>query len=483
MARCGAHRLLLAVLVAVVVGAASASVAHAAGPGQYGPPSWLPLRHNATGGSFKVSCVRTNCSGPYHGYWAIDFSDPSAKAGAPVYAAGPGQVSGVVGSHSACGGPGTPSNYVNVNHGSGIVSRYLHLKTLTVANGQWVDEATQIGTVGSVGYTDPCPAYHLHFQVNSNGTPVDPGNLKACHGGTLINYPSALGYSSWNSVPYLGASVYSDGTACGAPPPPPDRDADGVPDSKDDCPDSPGVSQLAGCRGASGIEGQGELARYRSATSSDHFVSTTGAGMPAGMVFESSLGQLVGVPVAGTRPLYSCKISWDQFLSQDSECEGQQKLGLQGYIYKSRPPGLPSQPVRRCVVPGPGDHFASNDLNCEGQQKEDVLGYAIVGGELSRDGDNVPDTQDRCPDRRGPASTGGCPPKSANRCRVPRLRGKTLKQARRALEQAHCRLGRVKKPSYIRGREKLRVIRQRPTHGQLYPAGRRVRVDLGYPSR
>lgn len=198
------------VVVLVAIAAAGDGSALAAGPNQYGPPSWFPLRHNANGGAFKVSCVVSNPGcGSYHGYWAIDFSDPAAKPGAPVFAAGAGQVSAAVASNSACGGSGTPSNYVNINHGSGVVTRYLHLNTVTVGNGQWVDQNTQIGTVGSVGYTVPCPAYHLHFQVLVNGNAADPGPLTACHGSSVVSYPGAIGYASWNQVPYLGAQVYS----------------------------------------------------------------------------------------------------------------------------------------------------------------------------------------------------------------------------------------------------------------------------------
>jgi FG-GAP repeat len=54
--------------------------------------------------------------------------------------------------------------------------------------------------------------------VNLNGTPSDPGQLKACHHGSLVTYPSALGnYPSWDSVPFLTPGVWSDGTSCASP--------------------------------------------------------------------------------------------------------------------------------------------------------------------------------------------------------------------------------------------------------------------------
>jgi len=243
------------VLVLLVVGfawpVAFVDRAVAAGPGQYGNPEWLPLRHSASGGAFKVSCVLNNCSGNYHGYWALDLSDPSAQPGAPVFAAGAGQVTTAIGSYHSCGGSGTPANVVTVNHGGGVVSRYLHLNTVVASVGQWVDESTQIGTVGSVGYTDPCPAYHLHYERRLSGTYTDPGPLKACHGASLVTYPAAVGYGSWNSIPFLGAEVSSDSASCDTPPQAPsDDDNDGLPDTEDRCPSQVGPGGNGGCEPA-----------------------------------------------------------------------------------------------------------------------------------------------------------------------------------------------------------------------------------------
>jgi hypothetical protein len=188
-----------------------------AGVGQYGAPEWLPLRALA-----DVGCVRTNCNfngQPYHGSWAIDFLDPQNTAGDPIYAAGAGQAF-VNETGTQCGGPGTPGNSVRVDHGGGMISLYAHLHTITITNGQWVDQNTQVGTMGTTGIVDPCPAHHLHYHVQVNGTRIDPGPLKACHGSTLVTYPQAFGVSSWDSVvpPWEPGSpkgqVRSDGTAC-----------------------------------------------------------------------------------------------------------------------------------------------------------------------------------------------------------------------------------------------------------------------------
>lgn len=206
---------------AVAAALVLASGASAAGPGQYSPPSWLPLHHSSSGGVFVVGCVMSNCTisgAPYHNYWAIDLADDAQHPGAPVYAAGSGQVTGVVASNTTCGPSGTPTNYVQIFHGNGLYSLYVHLSTVAVTVGQWVDPTTQIGTVGAVGFTFPCPWYHLHFEVSQNGQRIPPPEMKACNGTLAVTYPNALGWSAWNDVPPYQSAVWSDGFGCVAPP-------------------------------------------------------------------------------------------------------------------------------------------------------------------------------------------------------------------------------------------------------------------------
>jgi hypothetical protein len=214
----GLRLVVLLVVGVAVLGSLHGPAASAAGPGQYSAPSWFPLRHGSNGQPFKVSCIKTNCAGPYHGYWASDIVDPVNQAGAPVYAAGAGQVVVAVGSHSGCGPSGTPTNLVGIYHGNNETSWYVHLNTVSVSVGQWVDQNTQLGTVGAVGYTDPCPTNHLHFQVDSgnetsihDANAIDPGNLSACHGDTLVQYS----VDTWNASAPSSTTAYSDGTACG----------------------------------------------------------------------------------------------------------------------------------------------------------------------------------------------------------------------------------------------------------------------------
>jgi hypothetical protein len=85
-----------------------------------------------------------------------------------------------------------------------------------------------------------------------------------------------------------------------------------------------------------------------------------------------------------------------------------------------------------------------------------------------------------------PTSTNNPQTDTAAACVVPRLKRKTLRQARRLLRRAHCRLGRVKKPRRPRGanarrvlrRTRLVVVKQSPRAGARRITGARVNVKL-----
>ena len=91
----------------------------------------------------------------------IDFS---GTTGTPVRSAADGIVV-VAGDR---GGYGTT---VVVDHGNGLATLYAHQSRVAVAPGAAVARGAVIGYVGSSGYST---APHLHFEVRSKGTPVDP---------------------------------------------------------------------------------------------------------------------------------------------------------------------------------------------------------------------------------------------------------------------------------------------------------------------
>jgi hypothetical protein len=64
------------------------------------------------------------------------------------------------------------------------------------------------------------------------------------------------------------------------------------------------------------------------------------------------------------------------------------------------------------------------------------------------------------------------------RCIVPKLRGRRLRGARKALRKGHCKLGRVTRRK-ARRRLRGRVIRQRPRAGAKRRRGFKVAVVVG----
>jgi hypothetical protein len=63
-------------------------------------------------------------------------------------------------------------------------------------------------------------------------------------------------------------------------------------------------------------------------------------------------------------------------------------------------------------------------------------------------------------------------------CRVPKLRGKRLKAAKRRLRAADCKVGKVTRKRGATPRTG-RVVKQRPRAGSIRPAGAAVRIRLG----
>ena len=64
--------------------------------------------------------------------------------------------------------------------------------------------------------------------------------------------------------------------------------------------------------------------------------------------------------------------------------------------------------------------------------------------------------------------------KASVACVVPRLRGKTLRSARRTIRRAHCKVGRVRHARSSRPRG--RVLSQSPRAGARMPAGTKVKL-------
>ena len=99
-----------------------------------------------------------------HRYKAHKGIDLAAPSGTPVYAAADGIV-------ARAEWFSTYGNYIQIEHGGEIETRYAHLSAYAIASGDRVRKGDLIGYVGSTGRsTGP----HLHYEVRVAGEAVNP---------------------------------------------------------------------------------------------------------------------------------------------------------------------------------------------------------------------------------------------------------------------------------------------------------------------
>jgi murein DD-endopeptidase MepM/ murein hydrolase activator NlpD len=91
-------------------------------------------------------------------------TDLAGTRGAPIYASGDGVV-------IFAGWKGDFGWHVQIRHSNGLVSSYSHMAQVRVETGQRVSRGDQIGDMGSSGRST---GTHLHYEVQLNGTPVNP---------------------------------------------------------------------------------------------------------------------------------------------------------------------------------------------------------------------------------------------------------------------------------------------------------------------
>lgn len=176
----------------------------------FSDPTWFPLREPA-----KIGCAKSGCgTRSDHGYDAIDLL---GAQGDPVYAAGAG-IAHIGGNSGACKSSSESQEsgrWIWVDHGGGVVSRYHHLDSIKVKEGQLVTPATEIGTMGHSGDIPPCTTNYLHFEVRHGGVSgdrVDFGPLRGCGSKGLLRLPQALGFTSWNDPGLHPAQRFSSPT-------------------------------------------------------------------------------------------------------------------------------------------------------------------------------------------------------------------------------------------------------------------------------
>ena len=103
-------------------------------------------------------------TGVYKLHTGVDISAPNGTA---IYAAQSGTV--IIAGYSSAWG-----NYVVINHGGGVTTLYAHMSKILTTKGATVSAGTQIGRVGSTGYST---GNHLHFEVRQNGSYQDAGRI------------------------------------------------------------------------------------------------------------------------------------------------------------------------------------------------------------------------------------------------------------------------------------------------------------------
>lgn len=122
---------------------------------------------NSDGFVWPSSSKNVTC--PYGCYGGHTGFDIQSYMGGPIYAAKAGIVTTSGWSNIGYG------YYVVIDHGNGMKTLYAHQKQQPpVSVGQYVEAGQMIGYEGNTGNVVGVTGIHLHFEVQINGTPVDP---------------------------------------------------------------------------------------------------------------------------------------------------------------------------------------------------------------------------------------------------------------------------------------------------------------------
>lgn len=128
-------------------------------------PTLQPVQPWSTDRLISGFGLRVN---PFHkGLYEHLGVDLAMPRGTPVVAAAEGKVAQLKRSDLQAG----YGNYVEIDHGNGMVTRYAHLDGIEVKFGAKVQKGEQIGTIGNSGGSI---APHLHYEILRDGKNVDP---------------------------------------------------------------------------------------------------------------------------------------------------------------------------------------------------------------------------------------------------------------------------------------------------------------------
>lgn len=144
----------------------------------------MPMNTGYVTAEYGASDINYYCG--YHNGIDLSSSNPSE----PIYAVANGQVISVMGP----GESGGYGNYVIIQHnigGSIYYSKYAHLSSVNVSEGQEVTTSTQIGNMGNTGMSY---GSHLHLSIQQGGNA--PENCNTIDPRAVINFPPLHVY--WN---------------------------------------------------------------------------------------------------------------------------------------------------------------------------------------------------------------------------------------------------------------------------------------------
>ena len=117
-----------------------------------------------------ITSIYMSANRPEYGSKAHKGIDLRAASGAPIRSMAEGTVTAL---YPKWGG-------VLIDHGSGLKTRYLHMRKVFVKVGTKVRAGEQIGESGNAGLPQCSP--HLHFEVWKNNTKIDPEPFLAENG-------------------------------------------------------------------------------------------------------------------------------------------------------------------------------------------------------------------------------------------------------------------------------------------------------------
>ncbi len=122
-------------------------------------PSFVPTKNYTMTSSFGTRYD------PFNGRPATHTGlDMAGAQGEPIYAAAAGRV-------VRAGRFAGYGNCIDIDHGRGIITRYGHLSTIAVSEGDKVEMGQKIAGMGSTGRST---GTHLHYEVRIDGQPVNP---------------------------------------------------------------------------------------------------------------------------------------------------------------------------------------------------------------------------------------------------------------------------------------------------------------------